>query len=172
MQALQTKTAENETVWSPTQVQFLYGHKNGRYYVRTYAGGKGNGTSLRTKLLSVAKNRMKEHVEAVERHRTTGNSVEAVEAVGKLTFGEAIHSYREQLAASDVRPNTKAYREAGVKLVLRSWGGVEALNVRRITSKTVEEWAAPLQSGSGSGACERTKSATSGSSSTLVFIED
>ena len=103
--AMQTKTAENETVWSPTQVQFLYRHKNGRYYVRTYAGGKGNWTSLRTKLLSVAKNRMKEHVEAV----------------GKLTFGEAIHSYRERLAASDVRPNTKAYREAGLKLVLRSW---------------------------------------------------
>ena len=134
---MQTKSAENETVWSPTQVQFLYRHKNGRYYVRTYAGGKGNWTSLKTKLLSVAKNRMKEHVEAVERHRTTGNSVEAV---GKLTFGEAIHSYRQQLAASDVRPNTKAYRESGLKLVLRSWEGVEAINVRRITSKTVEEW--------------------------------
>ena len=65
---------------------------------------------------------MKEHVEAVERHRTTGNSVEAV---GNLTFGEAIQSYRQQLAASDVRPNTKAYRKAGLKLLLRSCNGVQ-----------------------------------------------
>ncbi len=79
--AMQTNTAEKETAWSPTQVQFLYKHKNGRYYVRTYAGGKGNWTSLKTKLLSVARNRMKEHVDAAERQRTTGNSVEAV---GKL----------------------------------------------------------------------------------------
>lgn len=134
---MQTKIAEKKTTWSPTQVQFLYRHKNGRYYVRTYARGKGNWTSLKTKLLSVAKNRMKEHVDAAERQRTTGNSVEAV---GKLTFGEAIKTYREQLASADIRPNTKAYREAGLKLVLRSWEEVESLNVRRISSKTVEEW--------------------------------
>jgi integrase len=134
---MQTKTAANKTTWHPTQVQFLYRHKNGRYYVRTYARGKENWTSLKTKLLSVAKNRMKEHVDAAERQRTTGNSVEAV---GKLTFGEAIKTYREHLAGADIRPNTKEYREAGLKLVLRSWQGVESLNVRRITSKMVEEW--------------------------------
>lgn len=134
---MQTKTVEKETAWSPTQVQFLYRHKNGRYYVRTYAGGKGNWTSLKTTLLSVAKNRMKEHVDAAERQRTTGDSVVAV---GKLTFGEAMQTYRDQLARADIRPNTKVYRESGLKLVLRSWDGVESLNVRRITSKTVEEW--------------------------------
>jgi integrase len=134
---MQTKTAGNKPAWSPTQVQFLYRHKNGRYYVRTYARGKGNWTSLKTKLLSVARNRMKEHVDAAERQRTAGNSVEAI---GKLTFREAIETYREQLANADIRPNTKAYREAGLKLVLRSWEEVESLNVRRVTSKMVEEW--------------------------------
>lgn len=134
---MQTNTAEKETAWTPTQIQFLYKHKNGRYYVRTYAGGKGNWTSLKTKLLSVAKNRMKEHVDAAERQRTTGNSVEAV---GKLTFAQAMQTYRDQLARADIRPNTKAYREAGLKLVIRTWEGIEAVNVRRITSKTVEEW--------------------------------
>jgi hypothetical protein len=60
--------------------------------------------------------------------------------LGKLTFGEALKAYREHLAAADMRPNTKAYREAGLKLVLRSWVDVELLNVRRITSKIVEDW--------------------------------
>jgi len=130
-------TVEKTTVWSPTQVQFLYKHRNGRYYVRTFAGGKEKWSSLKTKLLSVAKNRMKEHVDAAERQRTTGN---ASEAVGRLTFGEALATYREQLKTADIRPNTKAYREAGVKLVLRSWAGVEELNVRRMTSKMAEDW--------------------------------
>jgi integrase len=128
---------EKQTVWTPTSLQFLYKHLNGRYYVRTFAGGKEKWTSLKTKLLSVARNRMKEHVEAAERQRASGS---VSEAVGRLTFGEALGRYREELAASEVRPNTKAYREAGVKLVLRTWPDVESINVRRITSKTVEDW--------------------------------
>jgi len=75
LNAMQTTTVEKQTAWSPTSVQFLYRHQNGRYYVRTYAGGKEKWTSLRTNLQSVAKNRMKEHVDAAERQRTTGNPV-------------------------------------------------------------------------------------------------
>ena len=79
------KTVEKETVWSPTQVQFLYKHKNGRYYVRTFAGGKEKWTSLKAKLITVAKNRMKEHVDAAERQRTTGNTAEAVVSRVKIS---------------------------------------------------------------------------------------
>jgi hypothetical protein len=83
-------TEEKETVWGPTQVQFLYRHRNGRYYVRTFAGGKEKWNSPRTKLLTVSRNRMKEHVDAAERQRTTGNTAEAV---GKMTVGEAVATY-------------------------------------------------------------------------------
>jgi integrase len=134
---MHSNTVEKQTAWSPTQVQFLYRHQNGRYYVRTYSGGKGNWTSLKTKLLSVAKNRMKEHVDAAPRQQTTGATAEPV---GRLTFGSAMKTYRGELAAADLRPNTRAYREAGLKLVLRSWGDIEGLSVRRITSKSVEDW--------------------------------
>ena len=77
-------TGEKQTVWSPTQVQFLYKHKNGWYYVRVFACGKEKWTSLKTKLLSVAKNRMKEHIDAAERQRTTGNSAEAVGRLNRV----------------------------------------------------------------------------------------
>ncbi len=80
---------------------------------------------------------MKEHLDAAERQKSTG---ESIPAAGRLTFGEVTETYRQQLQASEVRPNTKAYRDAGIKLVFKSWEGVADLNVRRITSKTVEDW--------------------------------
>lgn len=130
-------TIEKTAVWQPTQVQFLYRHRNGRYYVRTFAAGKEKWASLKTKLLSVARNRMKEHLDAAERQKITGN---AAEPTGRMTFAEAVTAYREKLVNSTVRPNTKAYRKAGLKLVLKSWPDVESLNVRKITSKMVESW--------------------------------
>ena len=88
---------DKKPAWTPTKVQFLYRHLNSRYYVRTFAGGKEKWTSLKTKLLSVAKNRMKEHLDAAERQKSSGD---AVPAMGKLTFGEVTETYRQQLQAS------------------------------------------------------------------------
>jgi hypothetical protein len=83
-----TDLPENrQTVWSPTGFQFLYKHRNGRYYVRTFAGGKEKWSGLKTKLMSVARNRMKEHVIAAERQRASGSFADAVD---RITFGQAV----------------------------------------------------------------------------------
>lgn len=135
-----TKSAEpleKASVWTPTNVQFLYRHRNGRYYVRTFAGGKEKWASMKTTLLSVAKNRMKEHVDASERLKSSG---EAQSASGSLTFGAALKTYRERLGYAEIRPNTKSYRESGIKLILKTWKDVEEINVRKITSPMVEDW--------------------------------
>ncbi|MEZ0299681.1 MAG: hypothetical protein ACAI35_24770, partial [Candidatus Methylacidiphilales bacterium] len=62
--------------------------------MRTYARGKEKWTSLRTKLLSIAKNRMKEHVDASERHKADGPQTEVAD--GKFTFGDAMAAYRKK----------------------------------------------------------------------------
>ena len=98
---------DKPAAWTPTKVQFLYRHLNRRYYVRTFAGGKEKRTRLKITLFSVAKNRMKEHLDAAERQKSAG---ELVPAMGKLTFGEVMETYRQQLQASGVRPNSKASR--------------------------------------------------------------
>lgn len=135
--AIEPKSVAENATWTPTKVQFLYRHKNGRYYVRTYAGGKEKWNTLRTTLLSVAKNRMKTHLDAAERLR--GNE-HAEEATGKLISGDALVVYRRELEKLNAQPKTKAFRQAGIKLVLRTWPDVEALNVRKITAKMVEQW--------------------------------
>jgi integrase len=131
------KNQQKKAFWKQTKVQHLYRHSNGRYYVRTFAGGKEKWTGLKTTLLSVAKNRMKEHLEAADKLKASG---ELANVSGSLTFGVALATYREAVERSAVRPNTKAFREAGMKLVLRSWPDVERLNVRRITSTIVIKW--------------------------------
>lgn len=135
-------STESSSVWTPTKVQFLYKHLNGRYYVRTYAGGKEKWTSLRTPLLSVAKNRMREHLEAAERQKSTGVAAETSE---RFRFKDGIALYRRELAATPLRPKSKEYRESGLKLLLRTWDGIEELPVRKITSKMVEEWLGNLK---------------------------
>jgi hypothetical protein len=68
---------------------------------------------------------MKEHVDAAELQRTTGSSAEAV---GRLSFGEALTRYRKQLASSHIPQTPQAYREAGLGLVFSSSDDVEGLN--------------------------------------------
>ncbi len=150
------RNPKEDPVWKPTQVQFLYRHKNRRYYVRTFAGGKEKWTSLRTTLLTVARNRMREHVDAAERERGPGP---AATADGKLSFGGALAIYRERLAEAVVRPNTRAYREAGVKLVLKTWEGIEEQNVRRVTPEAVCRWLRHLRDSAKPYVPKRAKSA-------------
>lgn len=126
-----------DPVWTPTQVQYLYRHRNGRYYVRTFACGKEKWASLKTNLLAVARNRMKDHVEAAERERAHGRSVGGD---GKMTFGKALAMYRCRLEGAVVRPNTRAFREAGVKVLLRTWPGVEEVPVRLMGPEAVCRW--------------------------------
>jgi len=132
-----TETPVKKPVWTPTKVQSLYRHQNGRYYARTFAGGKEKWTSLRTTVLSVAKNLIQEHLDANERRKVSG---EAQRDVGRLTFGDALTRYREHLGFEGIRPKTREFREAGIKLVLRSWPGIEEVNTRKITARAVEEW--------------------------------
>jgi integrase len=131
------KTVKEAPVWQPTSLDQVYRHRNGRYYVRTYARGKEKWASLKTTLLSVAKHRAKPHLAAADKLRAAAVQTAAT---GTLNFGQALAIYRKQLGQSPLRPNTKAFREAGVKLVERSWENIATVNVQRITVESVVEW--------------------------------
>lgn len=49
-----------EKTWSKTSVQNLVKHRSGGYYARLFLGGKERWRSLRTKVLEVAKVRLRE----------------------------------------------------------------------------------------------------------------
>jgi len=102
-----SRRSDLQGIWEPTNVQFLYRHRNGRYYVRTYALGKEKWTSLRTNLLSTARNRMKEHLEAAERLRAENS--DTTTSVGPMTFADALTQCRRELKVSPVRPATRCF---------------------------------------------------------------
>lgn len=131
------ESTKEPPVWTPTKHQSLYRHRNGRYYARTFAGGKEEWRSLRTTLLSVAKHNIKPYLEANE----TRKSRQLAQATTvRMTFGQALEQYREKLNGESARPGTLAFKEAGIKLVLKTWPGIEAINIRKIGEKEVADW--------------------------------
>lgn len=124
-----------------TDVQFLYRHRDGRNIVRTFTDGLGEMDWPQDEAPVRCANRMKEHPDAVQRQRTVGTTADAA---GRMMVSDAVAAYREKLANSHARPNTKAYRETGLKLVLKTWSDVESLNVRRNTSENGGKLAAWL----------------------------
>jgi integrase len=131
-------STETQTVWTTTNIKSLYRHKNGRYYARVFAGGKEIWKSLKTTTKSTAEERLEEHVSNARRQRASGVKT----ANGKLTFSDAAAQYRKNFQLDpELAENTKNFREAGMKLVFKTWPGVGALNVRKITVPMVREWA-------------------------------
>jgi integrase len=124
--------------WITTNVKNLYQHKNGRFYARVAAGGKSIWTSLKTNRKSIAEERLEEHVRNARKQRASGVKTSS----GKLSFADAAAIYRKNFQLdAELADNTKNFREAGIKLVFKTWTGIGAVNVRKITAPMVREWA-------------------------------
>jgi integrase len=137
------KTTEKTSVWTKTNVPNLYRHSNGRYYARTFIGGKEIWKSLSTTLKGVAEEELKKHLSSARKQRSTGIMV----GDGKLTFAKAVELYQQNFQRdAEIAENTKAFREAGIKLVLKTWPGVGELNVRKINVPMVRDWALRMRS--------------------------
>jgi integrase len=131
--------------WISTNVKNLYRHTNGRYYARISRHDKKMWKSLGTKLKSVAEKKLDEHISHVRGFQPSPIAV--TEAEVKLTFGKLIERYQENFRRDpELADGTKAFREAGVKLVIKTWPGIADVNVRQITTPMVREWALRMRS--------------------------
>jgi len=122
--------------WERTKTPHLYRHRNRRYYLRTFFGGKEKWTSLKTTILAVAKQRLKEHEQAADARRLSG--IHAVS--GPLSYAQALAIFRHGLAAADITDNTRAFYQNGIKLVERTWENIASAKLDRITALDVVAW--------------------------------
>ncbi|MBA2585810.1 MAG: hypothetical protein H0U99_04930, partial [Chthoniobacterales bacterium] len=95
--------------WQRTRVQNLLRHKSGRYYARTFSGGKEIWKSLKTSDLKVADAKL---ADFKRDHRATAATTKAV-GRGKMTFADALAVHMQKLQgdveAKRTKPSTVHY---------------------------------------------------------------
>jgi hypothetical protein len=127
--------------WEKTRLQNLVRHRSGTYYARAYANGKEVWRSLRTNQFSVAQAKLGEFL---KQHRARRKNVADVTA-GKMCFKDALALHlswlEADLEARRVKPATLHYWRQLFAALLKSWPGLEAQDIRRVTAADCEKWA-------------------------------
>lgn len=135
----QSKSAAEASPWQKTSFANLIRYEpSGTYFARLKVGGKLIRRSLKTEVLTVAKLKL---ADLEKRERGKLETTERV-AGGKATFKDLLAEYRQNLANDvEIKPRTRTYREECIARILKSWPGVESLDVRKITEKQCADWA-------------------------------
>jgi integrase len=135
--------AQNQTkpdsIWQKTPyANLLRYNPSGKYFARIRVQGKLIRRSLKTSSLSVAKLRLSD-LEKSERQK---NEHQKAVNDGKMSFGNALEIYKARLNGNAaLKPRSKVYREERIAALIKSWPGLENLDVRKITKHECLNWA-------------------------------
>jgi integrase len=135
---MKAENTESSSLWTKAPVANLVRYEpSGIYFARAKVRGKLVRKSLDTNILSVAKLRLADVLDA--EHRAVAPSQTKI--VGKMTFGDALAIFRErQKHATDIKESTKNYNERAAIDLLKTWTGLEQMDVKRITKFDCLEW--------------------------------
>lgn len=143
------KTAKT---WAKTSVQNLVKHHGGGYYARLFIGGKERWRSMRTKVLEVAKARLREE------QRQTNQFVQVAKPAksGRMTMAMALETLLNDVEArvpmrrrgrkSEITESTADYRKETIESLKSTWeetnsSEFDLLEVRKISAGDVWRWA-------------------------------
>lgn len=134
-----------EKLWCKSKFANLVRYvPSGTYFARVRIGDKLIRQSLKTKSITVAKLRLSD----LEKRERTRRESQQADTDGKMTFGGALATYRKRVAGnSNLKPRTKFYHEERLKALLKSWPGLEATEIRKLTQTACEDWAAKFSEG-------------------------
>lgn len=126
--------------WQPTGLQNLVRHRSGQYYARAFGGRKEIWRSLKTKQFSVAQAKL---ATFMREHRAAQENAAAV-ASGDTKFGEALAIHRRRIATEvakdNIKPSAQHYWNQVYAARLKSWLGLAARDVRRVTKTDCDAW--------------------------------
>ena len=139
------KVSKNEpgSLWVKAPVPNLFRYDpSGVYYARFRCHGKEIKRSLKTDRISVAKLRL---LDVLKAERSAAEAGEALQR-GRMTFGDALAIYRQRIDTdTELKPRSKAYRHATILAILKTWTGIEHLDVRKISKSDCMQWAAAFR---------------------------
>lgn len=149
----QAKSAAKSS-WQKTSFSNLVRYvPSGTYFARVRVGGKLIRQTLKTKVLSVAKLKL---ADLEKRERGKLETSERVTG-GKATFADLTAEYRQQLANdATIKPRTRTYREECIARILKTWPGISAIDVRKMTERQCQEWAGGMKEKSGASTFNNT----------------
>ena len=117
---------------------------SGVYFLRVRVQGKLVRRSLKTDVLTVAKLRLVDEEKKLRQASKAGQAVQR--GRGQMSFLDSLEIYRLRLGQShDIKLRTKSYYEQRVTALLRSWPGLEKINVREITRDDCLNWAGKFE---------------------------
>jgi integrase len=112
---------------------------SGIYFARAKVGGKLIRQSLKTDKLTVAQLRVGDLLKQ-ERSRLEAR---AEASKGKMTFGNALGIYGKQVEANaGLKKRSILYRQRCIECLVRSWPGLTEKDVRKISERDCQQWAA------------------------------
>ena len=124
--------------WERTRLQYLVRHQSGRYYARVFSGGKEVWKSLKTSHFGVAQARLAEFLKEHRQRVSNRNG----EVSGKMTFGEAAEIHLQNLEDDlSIKPRTRHYWRQRLAALLKSWPGLNDIEIRKITQAECKRWA-------------------------------
>ncbi len=111
---------------------------SGAYFARIRVGGKLIRQSLKTQVLSVAKLRLAD----VEKRERSNLEAQASLVEGDATVRDLVKLWRKRMEADhSVKPRTKTYYEERLAALLKSWPGLSAMDVRKVSAHDCQTWA-------------------------------
>jgi integrase len=132
------KQHRSTKTWERTRIQNLLRHKSGRYYARTFAGGKEVWKSLKTVHFEVAQARLAEFLKEHRQRASNGNG----EVSAKMTFGQAAEIHLRNLDDDlSIKPRTRDYWRQRLAALIKSWPGLNEMEVRKVTQAGCKKWA-------------------------------
>jgi integrase len=131
---------EQKSPWAKTPVANLIRYRSsGVYFARVRVAGKLIRQSLKTNVFSVAKIRLADLTQEQRKAAEVGK----LSANGKMSFGDARRIYEERLKNNQrLKPTAKQYRMRTIKDLGKTWSGLNATDIRRISERDCLEWAA------------------------------
>lgn len=113
---------------------------SGVFFCRIRVRGVLVRKSLKTDVLSVARLRL---ADEEKKHRQAADRKVALQrGSNRMTFGDALELYRERLKNNaEIKIRTRDYYEQRIDALLKSWPGLNGINVQDITAQDCEAWA-------------------------------
>jgi integrase len=131
---------EQKSPWAKTPVANLLRYRSsGVYFARVRVAGKLIRQSLKTNAFSVAKIRLAD----LTQEQRKAAEAEKLSASGKMSFGDARRIYEERLKNNQrLKATAKRYRMRTIEDLVKTWSGLNATDVRKISERDCLEWAA------------------------------